>query len=173
MEECRLYPKNENYLVYRDGRLYSLRFKKFLSPKKNWDGYRRIQIWKGNKCHFISIHRVVAETFIPNPENKPFINHINGKKDDNRVENLEWCTQKENIQHAFRTGLSHTHQYNHPLKSKAVVQCSIDGTPIRTFPSQMEVQRSLGINHVNVSYSCRTGGTANGFRWRFADTCND
>lgn len=71
-----------------------------------------------NKRKLIKIHRVIAETFIPNPENKPCINHINGKKNDNRVENLEWCTYSENNFHAFRMGLNNNAKGEMSVNSK-------------------------------------------------------
>lgn len=72
---------------------------------KDKDGYCKINIINENgKWTQTSIHRLVAKAFIDNPENKPCVNHINGKRDDNRVENLEWVTEKENVRHSFLYG---------------------------------------------------------------------
>lgn len=68
-------------------------------------GYQRIELRKNNIGTNKLVHRLIASAFIPNPENKPYINHINGIKTDNRIENLEWCSQLENMRHAHKTGL--------------------------------------------------------------------
>lgn len=67
-------------------------------------GYLQIHLSKNKKMDSVKIHRLVAITFIPNPENKPVVNHINNIRDDNRVENLEWVNQKENLEHTFKQG---------------------------------------------------------------------
>lgn len=79
---------------------------KFIKQKLNISGgYLKVDISKNAKQKQLLIHRLIAEYFIPNPYNKPMVNHINGIKTDNRIVNLEWCTQKENMKHAFKTGL--------------------------------------------------------------------
>lgn len=69
-------------------------------------GYPRVQMWVNGKKYIKTIHRLVALAFIPNPENKPCINHIDGNKLNYSIDNLEWCTQRDNIIHAIRTGLN-------------------------------------------------------------------
>lgn len=77
-----------------------------LRPATDKKGYLRVALQKDGKLKSYRVHRLIASTFIPNPKNKPQVNHINGIKTDNRVENLEWVTGKENMQHAYKLGLS-------------------------------------------------------------------
>lgn len=95
------------YRVSSFGRIKSLkrpynRNEKILTPVRHSAGYLKIiLIILNDKRKNAYIHRLVAQAFIPNPESKPFINHINGDTTDNRVDNLEWCTNGENLRHAY------------------------------------------------------------------------
>jgi hypothetical protein len=95
----------ERCIVQSNGEVHKLK-EKYLKLS-NRGGYYRVCLTNGNgeKGNWKSVHRLVAECFIPNPENKPIINHINGIPTDNNINNLEWCTHQENSLHAHRTGL--------------------------------------------------------------------
>lgn len=100
------------YQVTSDGRVYSLISNMWMKPSIKSNGYYQMKLFisynkdtKKRKYAYYHLHRLVAQAFIPNPENKPHINHIDGNKGNNTVSNLEWCTPNENMQHAFRTKL--------------------------------------------------------------------
>lgn len=99
--------------LYNDGRLYNHKTKKFKKWTNDTNGYMKTQIWVNGKPKSVLQHRLIAEQFIDNPENKPQVNHKNGIKHDNRIENLEWVTQSENAKHSFANGLQ---QVTRPCK---------------------------------------------------------
>lgn len=78
---------------------------KIRKPRPKREGYLYVNLCVHGRIHTRYVHRLVATTFLPNPENKPEVNHRNGIKTDNRVENLEWATISEQAHHAFETGL--------------------------------------------------------------------
>ena len=107
-----------DYGVNMEGEVMSFRRNKKLKSKID-KGYERVALSNNNQRKFFPVHRLVAIAFIPNPKNKPCINHKNGVKTDNRVENLEWCTYSENSLHAYATELEkHRRGFRHTEETK-------------------------------------------------------
>lgn len=150
------------YKVSNKGGVYSIRRKREMSPTISNNGYKRVKLYTRGKYKTISIHRLVAKTFLENPENYPVVNHIDENKFNNNVENLEWCTQKQNVNHG--TGK----QRRAEAVKMQVEQYTLDNQYIATYKSAVDLQKEYGFHQSAISRVCRgERKSAYKYIWRY------
>ena len=170
-----------NYLVTSHGRVLSLKDShgkdriKELKPGKNNCGYYYVNLYKNGKLYSKTVHRLVAQAFIPNPENKTEINHIDENKSNNCVSNLEWMTHKENINHGTRNertskttsdGRRKGSKHN---RARAVIGFKIDGCDIKYYKYLAECEKD-GFHRSVICYCCKGKLKSHkGYKWFYAD----
>ena len=149
------------YAVASCGKIWSYRSKIFLKPQTDKDGYLRVGLYKDGKAKKYLIHRLVAEAYIPNPDNLPQVNHKDENKENNCLQNLEWCDPKYNINYGTRND-----KVASSIK-KPILQYDLDGNFVKEWPSTTDVGKEFikGINH------CLRGRnkTAYGYIWKYKE----
>ena len=152
------------YRVSNLGRIYSIT-RKTIMKLSMLNGYLRVILYDGNKTNGYYVHRIVAEAFIPNPQNKPLINHIDENRANNVVSNLEWATSSENVNHGSRNDKV-SKKFSETGISRPVICVE---TRI-VYSSGKQAKRETGIDDGSINHAC-TGRckTAGGFHWNFYD----
>ena len=168
METWKPVSQNDYYEVSNQGRVRSLITGLVLKPQARRHGYLAVWLHRNGEKKQASVHRLVAEEFCEKRPGATEVNHINEIKTDNRAENLEWCTHQENCVAGTVQARRAALQKN-GKKSKRIVQCALDGTPIREFPSMAEATRQTG-TWTSAICLCANGKQeyANGYKWFFA-----
>lgn len=147
---------------------------KILKQQKDLDGYYKIALCKNGKYYQTNVHRIIAMTFIPNPNNLPQVNHIIAISDGgtNCVDNLYWGTQKQNMQDKKRDGhlkIRNMKNENNP-NSKIVLQLDLKGNVINKYNCIMEATRKTKINNADIGQCCKGKlKTAGGYKWKYED----
>lgn len=161
------------YQVSNLGRLKSLTRKTpcIMVPVVHHTGYVHASLVKDRKRYNVNVHRIVAEAFIPNPEGKKTVNHIDGNKSNNVVSNLEWSTQKENINHAIKTGLNLHDSFKGKTGvlspyAKPVYQYDVEGNLIKRWDCISDASRFYNLSMGSICASMCKGCTCRGFIWK-------
>ena len=136
---------------------YGLRHYKerVLKPEVTTDGHYRVVLSNAGYKKRYFVHRLVALTFIPNPNNYPVINHIDGNPANNKVSNLEWTTVQENTLHAYRIGLNDIEKTKEANSIEIIMYDAKMHNVIKTFPSMIECERQTGYAKSTISYHCK------------------
>lgn len=152
------------YQISNLGRVKSIRNNIILKQTYCKSNYLKVKLSKNCKQKTIQVHRLVTETFIPNPDNKPQVNHIDGNKENNHIDNLEWVTAKENTEHAIKIGIS-----NKPI-TKKVFKLDLQGNVLCKYNSIKEAAEKNKGCYNNIPHACSGRyKTAGGYKWKYAD----
>lgn len=134
--------------------------------RKDGTCYMAVVLYKNNKYKNFYIHRLVANAFLENPDKKETVNHINGNKEDNIVENLEWNTYSENNNHAYITGLNDSSHRRNNKSSFKVFQYDKNMNLIASYPSIREAERKTGIRSSSISLGIKNNWKYGGYIWK-------
>lgn len=161
------------YKVSNLGNVMSLRHKKtfIMKPFIQRKGYLQVYLRNNNKSrNYFLVHRLVAQAFLPNPNNLPQVNHIDEDKTNNRVDNLEWCTNYYNSHYGNHYERISKALTNRNDLSRSIVQFDKNGHFINEYPSVREAERKTGVCNQNISSVCRGKiKSAGGYVWKYKD----
>lgn len=164
---------NDYYYIDENGNVYSYYHnrKRKISTFHGRNNYLCVSLSKNNTHNTYFVHRLVAQAFIPNPENKPQVNHKDGNKLNNCVENLEWCTASENTKHAYDNKLTHIKRGDESPNAIKIDQFDKNNNFIRTWGGATCVQNKLGLNKSNIIQCCKGRyKTVGGYIWRYHES---